>query len=121
MALPQVKNENRTDADWAAIDARYNLLPGDQGEHDFSVIESFVEVYDRLNNYAEECGGLASANRSAKRIYLCAGYEGEYRIYFSDDLSRVIRVAAIDGGNETPYWDSSKPRKYDGYYQTGNV
>jgi hypothetical protein len=100
------------------IDREQKLLPGGQGEHQFSACDS-AEVVDRdLNNFAEQCGGFWFYNQAARMGVLTTCDEGTYRIYFEADGSRVNRVV-LDTGFE--YWDRKRERVRGIGYQESNA
>lgn len=114
------------------IDQKYNLLPGGQGEHDFSPADTKEKIYDRLASFAEDCGGGASWHED--RISLGTNGEGTYRLLFND-AGKLIKVTRThwedarqeDGSwylkliREVLYWDSRRARTHGSYFQNSNV
>lgn len=107
---------NATPEDWLAIDRKWELLPGDQGEHDFLPANTFADTYQRLASYAENCGGLAIRRSRSIELSCSAGF---FILEFGGDCDdRCIKVRY---GNGSVYWDASKPRRISWGYQSSNV
>jgi hypothetical protein len=102
-----------------AIDKQHHLLPGGQGEHDFSVLWNADQMWEHLNNFAEMCGGLYQ-NGNPAVLHTCDDWI--FLICFSPDKSRVVEVSQIHPGNRlTLYWDERRERPGNGYYQGRNA
>jgi hypothetical protein len=102
----------------AYIDSRWRMLPGGQGEHDFSLTDRLEKVFAGLRNYAENCGGLAV--RQCAFIHLESSV-GTWKIEFAQDGSRVVRIFRERFGSLLLYWTADNERVVDGYYQESNA
>lgn len=97
-----------------AFDKQHHLLPGGQGEHDFSVLWDSKTLWEHLNNFAEMCGGLYQGGNPAV-LHTCDDWV--FLIHFPPDRSRVVKVEQAHAPSRiTLYWDERRERPDNGYY-----
>jgi hypothetical protein len=101
-----------------AIDKRYKMLPGGQGEHEFWVQDSRGKVAADLNRFAEQCGGYYEfGNPGVLHTCNC----GVFLIHFAADRSRVAKIEQLFAPNRLVlYWDERRERNVGDYYQGRN-
>ena len=102
------------------IDARFRLLPNDQGEHDISVLANLETTKAELAEYARQCQGRVM--KRGNKIGLMTAWEGNWVLTYSDDCQQLLKVESVaENGDVAPYWDRTLSREIGTFYQTGNA
>lgn len=107
-----------------AIDQKYKMLPGGQGEHEFWLSGGYHRVSADLCNFAEQCGGYFGGIGAGLRARLSTCDCGDFLITISPDKTHVVKIEqVVEGRDRQPilYWDARRERVEDYGYQIGNA